>query len=359
MQASPEQLKEVEPISRSPAANSETFAKRNGSNEDLDEAEDVERDLESSSYPLDAGGVIQGRPSPNSDNSVQCKVDLGNVTYTISVKSKPAALENRSGFGSAILNSLPLGRALERPANMALEEPPDSPTSLALGSAPRQPAKMALEELPDRAEFFAGLQGGRATTSSQVLVEEIDDREEGQRMSSVEEEEYSVVDLHQDSRDAEVVESHVKEVDTNQFSSDAPTALEAHLAVTRQLGLEESTYPTAARHEGSSNTKNNQDAEDSLDDGSSSRVGHHGEDDRSPFQAPKVDEQLVPLQEEVGPEQPTPQAKATGSNSRFKNAGIIQEEGDYVDSPKHQARKEVLRTFSSFKCSPSWNTVNT
>ena len=52
-------------------------------------------------------------------------------------------------------------------------------------------------------------------------------------------------------------------------------------------------------------------------------------------------------------------AKATGSNSRFKNAGIIQEEGDYVDSPKHQARKEVLRTFSSFKCSPSWNTVNT
>ena len=151
----------------------------------------------------------------------------------------------------------------------------------------------------------------------------------------------------------------MKEVDTNQFSSDAPTALEAHLAVTRQLGLEESTYPTAARHEGSSNTKNNQDAEDSLDDGSSSRVGHHGEDDQSPFQAPKVDEQLVPLQEEVGPEQPTPQAKATGSNSRFKNAGIIQEEGDYVDSPKHQARKEVLRTFSSFKCSPSWNTVNT
>ena len=328
LQASPEQLMEVEPRSQSPAANSETeldFAKRSRSVEDLNKVDDVERDLESSSSSLDAGGVIQGRPSSN--YSVQCKVDLRNV-QTRKGKSKPAALEDRSGFGSDILNSLPLGSTLKKPANMALEEPPDSPTSVALGSVPRQPANMALEKLPDSAEFFAGLQGGRATTSSQVPVEEMEEREEGQRMSSVGEEEYSVVDLHQDTRDAEVVESYVKEVDTNQFSTDAPTALEAHLAVTRQLGLEESTYSTAARHESSSNTKNNQDAEDSLDDGSSSRVGHHGEDDRSPFQAPKVDEQVVPLQEEVGPDQPTPQAKATGSNSRLKNAGIIQEEGD-------------------------------
>ena len=227
---------EVEPRSQSPAANSETdldFAKRKRSVEDLDQADDVERDLESSSYSLDAGGVLQGRPSSNLDNSVQCKVDLRNVTYTISVKSKPAALENRSGSGSDILNSLPLGSAFNKPAKMASEEPPDSPTSLALGSVPRQPAKMALEELPDSAEFFAGLQGGRATTSSQVLVEDIEEREEGQRMSSVEEEDYSVVDLHQDTQDAQVVESHVKEVDTNQFSTDAPTTLEAHLAVTR------------------------------------------------------------------------------------------------------------------------------
>ena len=51
---------------------------------------------------------------------------------------------------------------------------------------------MALEEPPDSAEFFAGLQGGRATTSSQVLVEEMEEGEEGQRMSFVEEEDYSV-----------------------------------------------------------------------------------------------------------------------------------------------------------------------
>ena len=198
VQASSEQLREVEPRSQSPAANSETFAKRNGSIEDLDEADNVERDLESSSYSLDVGGGLQGRPSSNSDNSVQCKVDLRNV-QTRKGKSKPAAQENMSGFGSDILNSVPLGSALKKPAKMALEEPPDSPTSLALGSAPRQPAKMALEELPDSAEFFAGLQGGRATTSSQVLVEDMEEREEGQRMSSVWEEDSSAVDLHQDT----------------------------------------------------------------------------------------------------------------------------------------------------------------
>ena len=73
---------EVEPRSQSPAANSETeldFAKRNRSGEDLDKADDVERDLESSSYSLDVGGVLHGRPSSNSDNSVQCKVDLHSV----------------------------------------------------------------------------------------------------------------------------------------------------------------------------------------------------------------------------------------------------------------------------------------
>ena len=107
VQASPEQLMEVEPRSQSPAANSETFAKRNGSVEDLDKADGVERDLESSSYSLDAGGVIQGGPSSNSDYSVQGKVDLRNV-QTRKGKSNPAALGNRSGFGSDILNSLPL-----------------------------------------------------------------------------------------------------------------------------------------------------------------------------------------------------------------------------------------------------------
>ena len=44
--------------------------------------------------------------------------------------------------------------------------------------------------------------------------------------------------------------------------------------------------------------------EDALDDGSTSRVDHHGEDDQSSLQAVEV---AVPLQEEVGLDQPTPQ----------------------------------------------------
>ena len=43
--------------------------------------------------------------------------------------------------------------------------------------------------------------------------------------------------------------------------------------------------------------------EDALDDGRS-RVDHHSEDDQSPLQAV---EEAVPLQEEVGLDQPTPQ----------------------------------------------------
>ena len=45
-----------------------------------------------------------------------------------------------------------------------------------------------------------------------------------------------------------------------------------------------------------------QGVEDALDDGSTSRV--HGKDDQSPLQA---FEEGVPLQEEVGLDQPTPQ----------------------------------------------------
>ena len=47
-------------------------------------------------------------------------------------------------------------------------------------------------------------------------------------------------------------------------AEEAPTTLKAHLAVTSQLELEESTY---------------------QDDGSSSSVNHYGQDDQSPLQA--------------------------------------------------------------------------
>ena len=78
--------------------------------------------------------------------------------------------------------------------------------------------------------------------------------------------------------------------------------------------------------------------EDSFEDGSFYRVGHHGEDVQGPLQVLEVAQQLFPLQEEVGPDQLTPQAKATGSNSRFKNAGIIiQEEGDRFE---HEVEEE-------------------
>merc|ERR1719357_2415989 len=140
-----------------------------------DAVENVERDLDPGNLSSVVGGGHKGRPGSNMENVVQ--MDLRNVTYTIS--SNP--VDSAAGF--------------------------NSPTFPALGSVSRQPARMALEELPDSAEFFAGLQGGPATTSSQVLVEELEYRDEGQRMSSVEEEDYSAVDLH---RDAEVVESYMK-----------------------------------------------------------------------------------------------------------------------------------------------------
>merc|ERR1719462_808476 len=86
---------------------------------------------------------------------------------------------------------------------------------------------MALEELPDSAEFFAGLQGGRATTSFQVLVEEMEDRDEGQRMSSVEDEDHSDDGFDQYTQDDEVDESCVEEKNNDQLR------LEAHLSIAR------------------------------------------------------------------------------------------------------------------------------
>ena len=168
-----------------------------------DEVENVERDLEPGNPSSVVGGGLKGRPGSNMDNAVV--MDLRNVTYTISSNPKPVG-------GGAGLNS---------------------PTSLALGSVSRQPAMMALEELPDSAEFFAGLQGGRATTSSQVLVEEIgsqvlveemEDRDEGQRMSSVEDEDHWDDGFDQYTQDDEVDESCVEEKNNGQLR------LEAHLA---------------------------------------------------------------------------------------------------------------------------------
>ena len=52
------------------------------------------------------------------------------------------------------------------------------------------------------------------------------------------------------------------------------------------------------------------------------------ENDEKVGQRGEVVEQLFPLQEEVGLDQPTLQAKATGCNSRFKKVGISQEGGD-------------------------------
>ena len=283
-----------------------------------DEVENVERDLEPGNLSSVVGGGHKGRPGSNMDNAVQ--MDLRNVTYTISSNPKPVG-------GGAGLNS---------------------PTSLALGSVSRQPAMMALEELPDSAEFFAGLQGGRATTSSQVLVEEIgsqvlveemEDRDEGQRMSSVEDEDHSDDGFDQYTQDDEVDESCVEEKNNDQLR------LEAHLATARPG--RNSDLKTVRQHE-SLATLNFQDGED----GGSHNVDHPADDAGSRSQAV---EEAARSQVEMG-DHPTPQAKATGSNSRFKIAGDRQElnkdRAEERDNFEHEEERD-LRDLSTLPATAS------
>ena len=61
-----------------------------------------------------------------------------------------------------------------------LESPKVPPTG------EEQPDRMMLEGLPDSAEFLAGLRGGPATSSTQVMVEDVEDFEDGQQLNSSE-----------------------------------------------------------------------------------------------------------------------------------------------------------------------------
>ena len=255
------------------------------------EVENAETDLDPGNLSSVVGGGHKGRPGSNMENAVQ--MDLRNVTYTISSNPKP--VDSAAGF--------------------------NSPTFPALGSMPRQPARMALEELPDSAEFLAGLQGGPATTSSQVLVEEtssqvlveeLEDRDEGQRISSVEDEDHSDVGFDQYTQDDEVDESCAEEKNNGQLRP------ESCPAITRPG---RNSDPKTASQQESLATLNAQDVEDAVNNGSFHNIDHPADEVGSRSQAV---EEAARSQIEMG-DQPTPQAKATGSNSRFKIAGDRQE----------------------------------
>ena len=71
-----------------------------------------------------------------------------------------------------------------KPPSRDMEEELESENVQPTGEA--HPDRMVLEGLPDSAEFFAGLQGGSAATSTQVMVEDVEDFEDGQRLNSSE-----------------------------------------------------------------------------------------------------------------------------------------------------------------------------
>ena len=193
----------------------------------------------------------------------------------------------------------------------------------------KQPDRMMLDDLPDSAEFFAGLHGSSATTSTQVMVDEVDDIEEGQRINSSENQDLETGKIAM--LDAELGDAVLGEADQEGEEEDLQEkSLEANLDGRDYGEVEEndSVSPGASIELGSNKpnrpTKDQQDTFTDFVD--LPDVGVLTRRSRRILEGfpPRLTSQGQPRLE-VGENEPTPEAKATGSKScsvpRKRNVG--------------------------------------